>query len=122
MEFLALLTWLLLAGTGVFLLPFVFATPGAGLAGLAGLGGLTVSVLYIVLGAPEWAGWAQVGMATLGIGGAAIAATWLCDDKFISGTTVEVLQAGVVGLQLSFFSVVMFILLLIALHATEPVI
>jgi hypothetical protein len=75
-----------------------------------------------VLGSQDWAGWAQVGMATLGIGGAAIAATWLCDDKFISGTTAEVRQAGVIGLQLPFFAVAMFISLLIALHATEPVI
>jgi len=122
MEFLALLTWLLLAGLGVVLLPFALATPGAGLAGLGGLGGLSASILFIVLGAPDWAAWAQVGMATLGIGGASIADMWLSDDKVISGTRAEVIQAGVVGLQLPFFGVVMFISLLIALHATEPVI
>jgi hypothetical protein len=100
MEFLALLTWLLLAGTGVFLLPFVLSTPGAGLAGLAGLGGLAASFLAILLGAPDCTGWTQVGMATLGIVSAALAGAWLGDEKFTSGTGAEVLQAGVVGLQL----------------------
>jgi hypothetical protein len=86
MEPLALLTWLLLAGTGVFLLPFVLSTPGAGLAGLAGLGGLAASFLAILLGAPDCTGWAQVGMATLGIVSAALAGAWLGDEKFTSGT------------------------------------
>ena len=86
MEFLAVLTWLLLAGTGMILLPFAITTPGAGLTGLAGLGGLSACVLFIALGAPDWAAWVQVGMAMLGLVGGSLAAAWLCDDRFTSGT------------------------------------
>ena len=122
MEFLALVTWLLLAGGSVFLLPFVITTPGAGLAGLAGLGGLAAAILFVVLGAPDWASWAQVGMALLGILGATMAAGWLTDETFTSGSQSQLLQAGVVGLQLPFFGVAAFISLLLAVHATPPVV
>ena len=122
MEFLAVLTWLLLAGTGMILLPFAITTPGAGLTGLAGLGGLSAGVLFIALGAPDWAAWVQVGMAMLGLVAGSLSAAWLCDDRFSSGTGAEVLQAGTVGLQLPFFAGVLFISLLIAVHATESVV
>ena len=122
MEFLALLTWLVLAGTGVILLPFAITTPGAGLAGLAALGGLTASVLFIALGAPDWASWTQVGMALFGILAGTVAAMWLCDGQNISGARGEVLQAEVIGLQLPLYAVVTFISLLVAVHATEPII
>jgi hypothetical protein len=122
MEFLGLLTWLLLAGTGMVLLPFAVTTPGAGLAALGALGGLTACVLFIVLGAPNWAGWAQLAMALLGTLGAALAAASLCDERFTSGSAVQVFQAGVVGLQLPFFGVVTFVSLLIALQAVDPVV
>ena len=122
MEFLALLTWLLLGGTGLMLLPYALATPGAGLATLGGLGGLAACVLFIVLGAPNWAGWTQVGMALLGFVGAALAGTWLCDERHTSGSAAQVMQAGVVGLQLPFFGAVMCVSLLIAVHATHPVV
>ena len=122
MEFLALLTWLLLGGTGLMLLPYALATPGAGLAALGGLGGLAACVLFIVLGAPGWAGWTQLGMALLGFVGAGVAGAWLCDERHTSGSTAQVVQAGAVGLQLPFFGVVTFISLLIAVHATHPVV
>ena len=122
MEFLALLTWLLLAGTGLMLLPYALATPGAGLAALCGLGGLAACGLFIVLGAPDWAGWTQVGLAMLGFVGAALAGAWLCDERHTSGSAGQVMQAGVVGLQLPFFGVITFISLLIAVHATDPLV
>ncbi len=81
MEFLALLTWLVLVGTGMILLPFAIATPGAGLAGLAALGGLTASILFIALGAPDWASWTRVCMALFGILAGTVAAMWLCDGQ-----------------------------------------
>jgi hypothetical protein len=122
MEFLALLIWLLLAGMGVVFVPFVFTTPGAGLSLLAAGGGLTASVLYIVLDAPLWAGWVQLGMALLGILGAGLAAAQLSDERVISGSEGEALVAGVVGLQLPFYCAVTFVTLLIALQATDPVV
>ena len=42
--------------------------------------------------------------------------------RFISGTGAEVLQAGTLGLQLPFLGVVMFISLLIAVHAIESMV
>ena len=122
MEFLALLTWLLLAGTGLILLPAAIAVPGSGVEGLAALGGLAACILFMTLGAPDWAAWAQVGMAIVGILGGALAARWLCDDELISGTRGEVLQAEALGLALPFFGVVLFLSLLLAVHVVEPVV
>jgi hypothetical protein len=121
-EFLALLIWLLLAGAGTILAPFAVTTPGAGLSFLAAGGGLTVCVLYIVLDAPLWAGWVQLGLAALGILGAGLAAAQLLDDRVVSGSVGEEVQAGVVGLQLPFYFAVTFVTLLIALQATDPVV
>ena len=122
MEFLALLIWLLVAGTGVVLAPFAFTTPGAGLSFLAAGGGTTACVLSIALGAPDWSAWAQVGMALLGIVGAGLAAAQLSDDRVISGSAGEVLQAGVLGLQLPFYCAVTYVTFLITLQATDPVV
>jgi hypothetical protein len=121
-EFLALLIWLLLAGTGAVLGPFAFMVPGSGLSALAGLGGMTACILFIVLGAPDWAAWAQVGLALLGILGATLAAAQLSNDRVISGSVGEELQAGVVGLQLPIYCAVMFVTLLTALQVTDPVV
>jgi hypothetical protein len=122
MEFLALLIWLLLAGTGMVLAPFVFATPGAGLSLLASGGGLTAGVPYIVLDAPLSARWAQLGLALVGILGAGLAAAQLINDRVITGSVGEEVQAAVVGLQLPFYCAVTFVTLLIALQATDPVV
>ena len=73
MEFLDLLTWLLLAGTGLILLAAAITVPGSGLVGLAALGGLTAWILFMALGTPDWASWAQVGMAIVGILGGTLA-------------------------------------------------
>jgi hypothetical protein len=122
MEFLALLIWLLLAGTAVVVAPFGFISLGAGISALAAFGGITAGVLYIVLDAPGWAGWAQFGLALMGILGATLAAVWLSDDRVISGSAAEGLMAGAVGLQLSFFFAVTFVTLLIALEVTDSVV
>lgn len=61
-------------------------------------------------------------MAMLGIVGGSLAAAWLCNDRFTSGTRAQLLQAGTVGPQLPFFGGVLFISLLIAVHATESVV
>ena len=122
MEFLALLIWLLLAGTGAILAPFAFTTPGAGIAALAAFGGTAACALFIVLDAPEWAGWAQLGLALLGILGATLAAAQLSDERVISGSVAEEVQAGVVGLALPFFCTVTFVTFLIALEITDPVV
>ena len=122
MEFLALLTWLVLGTSALMLLPFAVTTPGAGLAALGALGGLAACVLFIVLGAPNWAGWTQLGMALLGIAGAALAAAWLCDARNASGSAAQEVQAAVVGLQLPFFGAVGVFSLLIAVQATDSVV
>jgi hypothetical protein len=95
---------------------------GAGIAALAAFGGTAASVLYIVLDAPEWAGWLQLGLAVLGIVGATLAAMWLSDDRVISGSAPEGLMAGAVGVQLPFYFTVTFVTLLIALEVTDPVV
>ena len=75
-----------------------------------------------MLGAPDWTAWAQVGTAALGILGGTLAASWLCDDQFTTGSGIEVLQAGTLGLLLPFFGVALFLSLLIAVHAVESVV
>ena len=121
-EFLALLIWLLLAGTGAILVPAAFSTPGAGISALAAFTGTAACAVFIALGAPMWAGWAQVGLALLGILGATLAAAQLTNDRVISGSAAEEVQAGVVGLQLPFYFAVAFVALLIALQGTDPVV
>jgi hypothetical protein len=122
MEFLALAIWLLLAGTAAVVAPFAVVSLGAGISALAAFGGTAACVLYIVLDAPEWAGWVQLGLAVLGILGATLAAVWLSDDRVVSGSTAEGLMAGAVGVQLPFYCAVTFVALLIALEATDPVV
>ncbi len=122
MEFLALVTWLVLAGTGAILAPFALSTPGAGLAALAAFGGLTACILFIVLGAPLLAGWVQVGMVALGLLGAGLAAAQLTNDRVISGSVAEELQAGVVGLQLPIYCALAFVTLLVATQAVDAVV
>ena len=122
MEFVALLIWLLLAGTATVLAPFAFTTPGAGLSALAAFGGATACVLFIVLDAPLWTAWAQVGFAVLGMLGGTLAAAQLNDDRFATGSVMEQVQASAVGLQLPFYGTVAFVSLLMALEFTDPIV
>ena len=106
----------------MILLPYALATPGAGLAALGGLGGLAACLLFILLGAPNWAGWTQLGMALLGFVGAAVAGAWLCDERHASGSGAQGVQAATVGLQLPFFGAVTVMSLLIATQVTNSVV
>jgi hypothetical protein len=54
--------------------------------------------------------------------GGTLAASRLSDDRFTSGTAIDGVQAGTLGLQLPFFGVVLFRSVLIALHATATVV
>ena len=89
---------------------------------MAGLGGLTVCILYIVLDAPNWAGWAQLALALLGVLGAALTAARVCDDRFTSGSGAEALQATIAGVLLPLYGAVVFIAALVATHGTNPVV
>ena len=122
MEFLALVTWLLLAGLGLVLLPLAITVPGSGLAALAAIGGTVVCILWLVLGAPAWTGWAQFGLALLGIVGAGLAAAQIVDDRSITGTSLEELGAAALGLALPFYGALALITLLMALAVTDPVV
>jgi hypothetical protein len=122
MEIFALVLWLLLGGLAMVLGPAGLTNPGAGVAALAALGGTAAAVLFIVLGAPLWAGWLQVGMAALGIVGGTFAVVWLSNESLITGSEFEGLAAGVVGLALPFYCATLFVALLIALEITDPVV
>jgi hypothetical protein len=122
MEIFALFIWLMLGGLGTILAPAGLTNPGAGITALAAFGGAAACVLFIVLGAPLWAGWLQVGMAVLGLAGGTLAVVWLSNDSLITGSEFEGLAAGVVGLALPFFCAALFVTLLIALQITDPVV
>jgi hypothetical protein len=122
MEIFALFIWLMLGGLGTILAPAGLTNPGAGITALAAFGGAAACMLFIVLGAPLWAGWLQVGMAVLGLAGGTLAVVWLSNDSLITGSEFEGLAAGVVGLALPFFCAALFVTLLIALQITDPVV
>ena len=122
MEIFALVIWLLLGGLATVVLPAGLTNPGMGVAALAAFGGAAASVLFLVLGAPVWAGWVQFGMAVLGIVGATFAVAWLSDDAVVTGSEYEGLAAGALGVALPFFSAAAFVTLLIALQVTDPVV
>lgn len=122
MEFLALLIWLLLAGLGLILLPLAITVPGSGLAALAAFAGTAVAVLWIVLGAPAWTGWAQFGLSLLGILGGTLAAAQLLDERGITGAALEEHGAAALGLALPFYGALAFVTLLLATSAVEPVV
>ena len=122
MDFLALLTWLLLAGLGLLLLPLAITVPGAGLTALAAFAGTAVCVLWIALGAPNWTGWAQLGLSLLGILGGGFAAAQLLDDREITGSRLEKHGAAALGLALPFYGALAFMTLLMALQVTDPVV
>ena len=122
MEIFALFIWLLLAGTGAVLAPFAVTNPAAGVAAFAAFGGATASVLFIALGAPDWAAWTQLGMALLGILGASLAAAWLSDERVVSGSAAEGVEAMVLGVQIPIYSAVTFVTLLVAAQVTDPVV
>ena len=111
MEFLALLTWLVLAGGATLLVPFAIATLGSALSVLATFTGVAAAVLFLVLDAPLWLAWAQAALALVGLLGIAVGALQLNDDERITGTVGEEIQASALGLQLPFYFVVLFLVL-----------
>ena len=121
-EILALVIWLLIAGLGLVLLPVAITAPGAGLAALAAFGGTAAAILWIVLGAPLWTGWVQFGLALLGSIGGGFAAGQLMDDRNATGSGVEEAGAAALGLALPFYGALMFVTLLLALGAVDPVV
>jgi hypothetical protein len=123
MEIFALVMWLLLGGLAMVVAPFGLTNPGAGIAALAAFGGAGASILFIVLGAPVWAGWVQFGMAVLGALGATLAvAWWLNDERHTTGSEFEGLAAGALGVQLPVYSTAVFVTALIAFQVTDPVV
>ena len=122
MEFLALLLWLLLASIGLALLPAVLTAPSAVIAAGAAGAGLVVCVLWIVLGAPEWTKWTQLGLAVVGIIGAGFAAQTLLDDRSITGSVGEEAAAGALGILIPFYATTIAVTLVMATGATDPVV
>lgn len=122
MEFLALLLWLTLASIGLLLLPAALTAPAAAVAAFAAGAGFVVCVLWIVLDAPAWTGWTQLGLAVLGTIGAGFAAQTLLDDRAITGSVAEEAAAGALGLLIPFFVTTIAITLLMASGATDPVV
>jgi hypothetical protein len=122
MEFLALVLWLTLAGIGMLVLPAAFTAPAGVVAAGAAGAGLVVCVLWIVLDAPGWTGWTQLGLAVLGTLGAGLAASVLVDDRAITGTVIEEAAAGALGLLIPFYAVTIAVTLLMATGATKPVV
>jgi hypothetical protein len=122
MEFLALLTWLVLAGGATLLVPFAIATLGSALSVLATFTGVAAAVLFLVLDAPLWLAWAQAALALVGLLGIAVGALQLNDGERITGTVGEEIQASALGLQLPFYFVVLFLVLLLASGGVDPVI
>jgi hypothetical protein len=122
MEFLALLTWLVLAGAAMVLAPFAVTTPGSAMSVMAAFGGVAVSILFLVLGAPEWVPWVQAALALLGLIGVGLGALQLNDGQLISGTVGEELQASALGIQWPFYFIVLFIALLFCFNGVDAVI
>jgi hypothetical protein len=122
MEFIALALWLLLGGLGMLLLPAAITAPGAAIAAIAAFTGVVIAILWIVLDAPEWTGWAQLGLALLGIVGATLATRTLVDDRNVTGSAVEEVGAAALGLVLPFYGALIAVTLLMAVGATDPVV
>lgn len=117
MEWLAVITWLVIAAIGVVLGRWTLSTPGAGLAALASVGGFALTVLFIVTGSLATV-WVAFGLSVLGIVAASIAAAWLVSgDREVSsaGQPAEELQAALTGLQLPLLAAVACMSLLVAL-------
>ena len=123
MEIFALAIWLLLGGLATVLAPFGLTNPGAGIAAMAAFAGTAASILFLVLGAPVWAAWVQLGMALLGLlGGTLAVAWWMGDERHTTGSAFEGLAAGALGVALPVFGAVTFVTLLMALQVTDPVV
>lgn len=122
MEFLALILWLTLASLTLALLPAAFTAPAGVVAMMAAGAGFVVCVLWIVLGAPSWTGWAQLGLAIVGSIFAGLAVAPLTDARSITGTAVEEVAAGALGLVLPFYVTTIAVTLLMATGATDPVV
>jgi len=122
MEFLALVLWLVLASIGLLLLPAALTAPTALVAAGAAGAGFVVCILWIVLGAPEWTKWTQLGLAVVGTISAGFAAQTLLDDRSITGSVAEEAAAGALGLLLPFYATTIAVTLLMATGATDPVV
>jgi hypothetical protein len=122
MEFLALVLWLTLATVGLLVLPAAFTAPAGALSAMLAGAGLVVCVLWIVLGAPGWTGWTQLGLAVGGMACAGLAAGTLLDNRAITGTAGEEAAAGALGLLLPFYGTTIAVTLLMATGATQPVV
>lgn len=122
MEFLALLIWLLLGGLATVLAPFALTTPGNALAAGGVFAGVAGSILYIVLGAPDWAAWLQVGAAAVGLLGGTFATAQLVNGDNLTGGTGEEIEASALGLLLPFLATVLFCAAVLATGLVEPVV
>jgi hypothetical protein len=122
MEFLALLLWLTLAGVGLLVLPAALTAPAGAIAALSAGAGVVVCILWIVLDAPGWTGWTQLGLAVVGAVGAGFAAQTLLDDRAITGSVAEEAAAGALGLMIPFYATAIAVTLLMASGATQPVV
>lgn len=85
--------------------------PALALQPLAAIGGLALTILYLVLDGPSWAGWVAFGLAWLGIVVDTIGLSVLLDDRRAVSTpgveAAEELEAGLLGAQLPLFAVAM---------------
>jgi hypothetical protein len=112
MDVVALGVWGLVA---LLAMPLALGTlsgvPALGLQPVAAIGGLTLTILYVVLDGPSWAGWVAFGLAWLGIIVDSIGVSVLCDDRRPASTpgvqAAEELEAGLLGAQLPLFGVAM---------------
>jgi hypothetical protein len=75
--------------------------------------------LFIILDGPRWTGWMAVGLAVVGIVAALSGAErLLSDDRSVSADLqgMEELEAGLLGVQLPLFGVVLLCSLCLGLH------
>jgi hypothetical protein len=120
MEWVALMVWIVIA---LLALPVAFGAlsgaPGLALEAVASIGGLVFVALFIILDGPRWTGWMAVGLAVVGIVAALSGAErLLSDDRSVSADLqgMEELEAGLLGVQLPLFGVVLLCSLCLGLH------
>jgi hypothetical protein len=120
MEWVALMVWIVIA---LLALPVAFGAlsgaPGLALEAVASIGGLVFVALFIILDGPRWTGWMAVGLAVVGIAAALSGAErLLSDDRPVSADLqgMEELEAGLLGVQLPLFGVVLLCSLCLGLH------
>jgi hypothetical protein len=120
MEWVALMVWIVIA---LLALPVAFGAlsgaPGLALQAVAAIGGLVFVALFIILDGPRWTGWMAVGLAVVGIvAGLSGAERLLSDDRPASADLqgMEELEAGLLGVQLPLYGVVLLCSLGLGLH------